>query len=86
MCSERCLFRPRVGIPVHPQQPLLRGMGIDLGGGEAHVAQEFLHGHQVCPLLKKVRREGMPEGVRRQPPGARRGLKAPPNRFLNGPP
>ncbi|MCB5280650.1 hypothetical protein BJQ89_00372 [Arthrobacter sp. ES1] len=39
-------------------------MGVDLGGGQATVAQDFLHGAEVGPAVEQVRGGRVPEGVR----------------------
>ena len=39
-------------------------VGIDFGGGDAGVAQHFLHGAQVGPAFYEVRGEGVAQRVR----------------------
>src|SRR5450631_4567276 len=42
-----------------------RDMGVDLGGGQALVAEQLLDHPQVGPAIEEVGREAVPEGVRR---------------------
>ncbi len=49
---------------IHLPQPSPRDMGVDLGGGEAGVAEEFLDGAQVGAGLEQVGGEGVAQGVR----------------------
>ena len=39
-------------------------VGVYLGGGDVGVAEHLLNGADICPVLNKMRREGVPEGVR----------------------
>src|SRR5216683_2628096 len=55
-----------VGL-VHRPQIVAVDVRVQLGGGEVRVAQHFLHGAQVRAALEQVRRERVPEGVRRYP-------------------
>ena len=53
--------------PVDINQPLRIDMGIALGGGEVHVAEELLDGAQIGSVLKQVGREAVPQKVRIDP-------------------
>ena len=48
---------------VRPQVVLVQ-MRVNLGGGDAFVAEHFLHGTQVGAALDEVRGKGVPERVR----------------------
>src|SRR3989442_4903394 len=76
-----------VGLVQRPQIVAV-DVRVELRGREVRVAQHFLHGAKVRAALEQVRRERVPEGVRRsplrQPGGAGRSLddapRAPPRR------
>ena len=53
-----------MGLLVALPEPLDRNMGVDLGGGQAAVAQDFLHRAEVGAAVEQVRGGGVPEGVR----------------------
>ena len=56
---------PRAGVEVHIGFAgfLLGDVGVNLGGGGAGVAQQFLDHPQVGVALQHVAGEGMPQGV-----------------------
>src|SRR5919112_2833363 len=58
-------MRAAVGRP----KPSRRNMGVDLGGGEAFVAEQLLDHAEIGPALEQVRRERMAERVRRDAEG-----------------
>src|SRR5690606_15007593 len=60
--------RPGMGVKIGPAQVLPGHVGVDLGGGDAGVTQEFLDGAQVGAALEHVGGEGVPQGMRRDPP------------------
>src|SRR2546425_12119604 len=55
-----------VGL-VHRPQIVAVDVRVQLRGREVRVAQHFLHGAKVRAALEQVRRERVPEGVRRYP-------------------
>lgn len=57
-------LRPRVGLLVALAQPVDRDVGIDLGGGQAAVPEDFLHRAQIGSAVQQVRGRRMPERVR----------------------
>lgn len=44
-------------------QALPRHMGVDGGGGDVGVAQQHLHGAQVCPVVEQMGGKGVAQGV-----------------------
>ena len=56
---------PRVGLGVLVLQPLHRDVRVYLGGGERGVAEHLLHRPEVCACVEEVRREAVPQLVRR---------------------
>ena len=52
-----------MGLVVDGEQPLAVDFGVDLGGGEAGVAQKLLDLPQVCAGRQQVRGERMPQRV-----------------------
>ena len=65
-----------MGLLVALPEPLDGNMGVDLGGGQAAVAQDFLHRAEVGPAVEQVRGGGVPEGVRSGGGGVPQGLPA----------
>ena len=58
-------FTTRMGLGVGLQQlPRIHG-GVNLGGGQRGVAQQFLHTAQIAAALQNMGCEGMPQGMRR---------------------
>lgn len=55
---------PGMGLLVAAPEPLHGHVGVDLGGGEAAVAQYFLDRTKVRAAIEQVRCRGMPQGVR----------------------
>src|SRR6266852_5192614 len=55
----------RVRGAVDFQEPLRVDAGIDLGGRERGVAEQFLDRAQVAAAAQKMGREGMPQRMRR---------------------
>ena len=53
-----------MGLVVGIDQPLPGHMGVDLGGGQAPVAQEVLDAPEVGPAVEQVGREAVAERVR----------------------
>ena len=51
--------------PIHLEQPLGVDAGIDLRGRERGVTEQFLDRAKVAAARQKMRREGMPQSVRR---------------------
>src|SRR5438045_4582020 len=47
-------------------QPLPRYVSVDRRGGDVGVAEQKLHDAQICAVIDEVRRERMPQRVRRQ--------------------
>ena len=41
-----------------------RDMGVDRGGGNIGVAEQHLHGAQICAVVQQMGGEGMAQGVR----------------------
>ena len=52
-----------MGAGIDIPQVLAHDLVIHLGGGDIRVAQQFLDGLQVCPVLQEVGSEGVPQGV-----------------------
>lgn len=55
--------RPWVSLVVDFAEAAAGEVGVDLGGGEAGVAEQFLDGAQVGARFEQVGGEGVPEGV-----------------------
>ena len=51
--------RPLVGLP----QPTCADMGVDLGGGQALVAEKFLDAAEISPAVEHVAGKAVAEGV-----------------------
>ena len=51
----------RMRLIVHAGQVLEIKVGVDLGGADIGVAQEFLHGTQIAAGFQQMAGEGMPE-------------------------
>ena len=56
-----------VGGSAHRTPPPVHDKGIDHHGAAISVAQKFLDGADVVAVFQEVRREGMAEGVAREP-------------------
>ena len=61
--STSVCARSRMGLVVDFAEVAPRDVGVDLGGGEAGVAEEFLDGAQVGAGLEQVGGEGVAERV-----------------------
>src|SRR2546422_11643242 len=55
-----------VGLMYRPVIVLVE-VGVQWRGGEVRLAKHFLHGFKVLDALEQVRRDRVPEGVRRYP-------------------
>ena len=53
-----------MGRRVDLAQPVHRDQGVDLGGGDRRVAEQFLDHPDVGPAVEHVRGEGVPQRVR----------------------
>src|SRR5690606_3301591 len=53
-CISDLFPRTRMGLVVNVQQVLVVYFGVDLGGGEACVAEQFLDGAQVAACCQKM--------------------------------
>jgi len=53
-----------MGPVVHLRQMLEIQVGVDLGGADVGMAQQFLNRAQIAARLQQVRREGMAQHVR----------------------
>lgn len=58
------ILRAGVSLPVHLLHARFGDVGIDLGSGERGMAEQLLHGAQVCPGIQQMRGESMAELVR----------------------
>ena len=58
------LLRPRVELHDVAAEIVAVQVRIDLGGGDAGVAQHFLHGAQIGTAFNQMRGERMPERMR----------------------
>ena len=56
--------RPRVGLVVDFPQPPPGDVGVDLGGAQAGVPEQFLDGPQISACLQEMSGEGVAQGVR----------------------
>src|SRR6476660_3395128 len=70
MSDERIIvagryLRPRMELLVNLPQILAVDMRVDLRRRDVRVAEHLLHGAKVGAALQKMRRERMPQGVRR---------------------
>src|SRR5439155_3198999 len=57
-------LRPRVAAAEYLSQPLLVHVGVELGGGDAGVAQHLLDGAQIGPAAQQVGGKGVAQHVR----------------------
>ena len=57
-------LRPRVSQPVNRGETFAGHVGVDLGGAETRVAEQFLNRAQVSAPVQKMGRGGVAEGVR----------------------
>lgn len=64
-----------MGAGVFFAEALDGDVGVDLGGGQVGVAQEFLHAPEVGAVVQEVGGEGVPQGVRGGAEGEARGGK-----------
>ena len=55
---------PRVRLVVHCAQPRDRDMGVELGSGQAGMAQQFLHDAQISTALEQVGGRAVAQAVR----------------------
>lgn len=62
-----------MGAGVFFAEALDGDVGVDLGGGQVGVAQEFLHAPEVGAVVQEVGGEGVPQGVRGGAEGEARG-------------
>ncbi len=58
-----------MGLVVHLRQVLKVEVGVDLGGGEAGVAEQFLHRAQVAGGFEQMGGEGVAQQVGVNPAG-----------------
>lgn len=59
--SGFCLSGPRVGFIIYFLQPGGGDMGINLGGGDAFMSEQFLDAAKVGAVVQQMSRKGMPE-------------------------
>ena len=57
--------RSRVGLPIYLLQAIRGDVGVNLGGGKRGMAQQFLHGPQICAAFEQVRRKTVTQDMRR---------------------
>lgn len=55
-----------MGLVVASTEAFRAHVGIDLGGCQAGMPQEFLHDPQVCPAFKQVGRRAVPKTMGRE--------------------
>ncbi|HAC07630.1 MAG TPA: hypothetical protein DCF71_17430 [Gemmatimonadetes bacterium] len=53
------LLAPRVRVLVDPTQAIFRGVGVDLGRGQRHMAEQLLDREQIGSRFQQMRREGV---------------------------
>src|ERR671916_2574122 len=66
----------RMAPLIYGPQAFVGHVRIDLGSPKTLMAEQFLHGSQVCPTVEQVRRERVPECVRTHGARAGRGVCA----------
>ena len=61
--TVHCHSRPGMVLLMNLLQPFFLHVGVDLGGGDTGVAEEFLHAAQVGPAGEQMGRKGVAQGV-----------------------